>query len=142
MSDNALESQGIKLSIAIPPVAATPVFTEIVDAKNLNFRTGSASVIDTTDLRSTAKHKRMGLPDEGQCTFTLNFIPKDTSHDALLVAKKDRQKRLFRVELTDASPTTKYEFYAYVLSVPVSAAVDGVIESNVTLEITGDVLEV
>jgi hypothetical protein len=141
MSSNALESQGITIAIAVTPVGSPIVYTAIPDAKDINFRTGSAAVIDTTDLSSSAKEKRMGLADEGQCTFTLNFIPKETTHAELVAAKRDRQKRKFQVELTDASPSTIYEFEGYVLSVPISASVDAVIESSVTIEITGEVTE-
>lgn len=140
MSDNALESQGMKLKID-RGLASPSVFEVIPDCKNINFRTGSASVIDTTDLSSTAKNKRMGLQDEGQCTFTLNFIPNELTHAELLEAKGDRRRRQFELELTD-SPVTRYRFQAFVLSVPISAGVDAVIESNVTLEITGSVTEI
>lgn len=142
MSSNALESQGMTIAIALAPTVSPLVYTPIPDAKDLSFRTGSAAVIDTTDLSSLAKEKRMGLADEGQCTFTLNFIPKETTHAELVAAKKDRQKRLFEVEMTDASPTTKYRFEGFVLSVPVTASVDSVVESSVTIEITGEVDEV
>lgn len=138
MSDNALESQGIQLDIDLGDVSPT-AWTEITDAKDINFRTGSATVIDVTDLRSVAKEKRMGLPDEGQCTFTLMFRPKTPSHAELVAAKADRQARDFRITLTDDPTPTVYYFTGFVLSVPLSANVDAVIESNVTIEITGAV---
>lgn len=140
MSANALESQGMKLKIDLG-TSSPSIYTQIPDVKNINFRTGSASVIDTTDLSSTAKEKRMGLQDEGQLTFTLNFVPNQTTHAELLQAKSDRQVREFELELTD-TPATKYRFSGFVLSVPISAGVDAVIESNVTVEITGSVVEV
>lgn len=137
MSTNALESQGMILAVDLLGTGVT--FTTIPEVKNINFRTGSASVIDTTDISSTAKEKRMGLQDEGQCTFTLMLRPKETTHAELIDAKADRQKRKFRITLTEASTPTTYTFDAFVLSVPLSASVDAVIESNVTLEITGAV---
>lgn len=138
MSSNALESQGIALYIDLGDVSPTS-WTQIPDVKNVNFRTGSASVIDVTDLSSLAKEKRMGLADEGQCTFTLMFRPKNTAHAELVAAKADRQSRDFRVVLTDTPTPTEYFFTGFVLSVPLSANVDAVIESNVTIEITGPV---
>ena len=133
MSDSALESQGIKLAIE---VGGSPTYTDIAELKDLTFRTGSAAVIDVTDLASAAKQKRMGLQDEGQCTFTLNFIPGNQTHAELLEAKSDRAARAFRVTMTDAGPTLYY-FDGFVLSVPIAAAVDGVITSAVVVEITG-----
>lgn len=142
MSDNALESQGMTLAIDLTPATSPVTYTTIPDCKDINFRTGSATVIDVTDLSSLAKQKRMGLQDEGQLTFTLNFIPKQVTHAELLAAKADRLARNFRVTLTDASPVTRYDFKGFVLSVPLSGAVDGVLESSVTVEITGLVDEV
>jgi hypothetical protein len=139
MSSNALESQGMTLAIQL---AGSPSFNVIPDLKDLQFRTGSAAVIDTTDLSSLAKEKRMGLADEGQCTFTLMIRPKETTHAELIAAKADRQKRTFRVTLTDNPAPTTYEFEGFVLSVPIGGTVDAVIESNVTIEITGEVSEV
>ncbi len=138
MSSGALESQGMTIAIDLGDVSPT-VWTTIPDVKDLTFRSGSASVIDTTDLSSTAKEKRMGLADEGQCTFTLNFRPKNNAHAELVQAKADRQSRDFKVVLTDTPTPTTYYFTGFVLSVPISAGVDAVIESNVTIEITGAV---
>jgi hypothetical protein len=139
MSSNALESQGMTLAIAL---AGSPSFQVIPDLKDLQFRTGSAAVIDTTDLSSTAKEKRMGLADEGQCTFTLMIRPKESTHAELIAAKADRQARSFRVTLTDGPAPTTYQFSGFVLSVPIGGTVDAVIESSVTIEITGAVVEV
>jgi hypothetical protein len=138
MSVNALESQGIALYIDTGAVSPT-VWTQIPDARDISFRTGSAAVIDVTDLSSTAKEKRMGLADEGQCTFTLMFRPKNAAHAELLQGKADRQVRDFKLVLTDSPTPTTYYFSGFVLSVPLTANVDAVIESNVTIEITGAV---
>lgn len=140
MSSNALESQGITLAIDLGNVSPT-VWTNVPETKDINFRTGSAAVIDVTDLSSTAREKRMGLADEGQCTFTLNLIPKNVAHAELIAAKADRQIRHFRVVFTDGPNPSTYYFSGFVLSVPVSAGVDAVIESNVTIEITGPVTQ-
>jgi len=135
MSSNALESQGVLLQINAD-IGSPYSYSTIPELRDLAFRTGSASVIDVTDLASTAKQKRMGLQDEGQCTFTLNLIPANAQHAALVTAKSDREARNFRVIMTD-SPQTVYYFDGFVLSVPINAAVDGVIESAVVVEITG-----
>ena len=140
MSSNALESQGIALYIDLGSVSPS-VWTQITEAKDINFRTGSATVIDVTDLSSTAREKRMGLADEGQCTLTLNLLPKNAAHAELIQAKADRQVRDFKVVLTDNPNPSTYYFSGFVLSVPMSASVDAVIESSVTIEITGAVTQ-
>lgn len=138
MSDTALESQGMALYIDTGGPSPT-VWTQITNCKDINFRTGAAAVIDVTDLSSTAKEKRMGLPDEGQLTFTLQYQPKLTAHAELGQAKADRQIRDFKLVLTDAPTPTTYYFSGFVLQVPISAGVDAVIESQVVVEISGAV---
>ena len=139
MSDQALESQGMEIAMATADSPA--VYTAIPEASEINFRTGSAAVIDVTDLASTAKEKRMGLQDEGQCTFTLNLIPQDAVHAELIAAKSDRLARNFRITLTDTPTPTTYYFSGFVLSVPIAASVDNVIKSSVVVEISGPVTE-
>lgn len=134
MSSSALESQGTV--IQVENSGSPQSFQTITQTKDISFRTGSASVIDVTDLASSAKEKRMGLQDEGQCTFTLQFIPTNVVHAELVTAKGDRASRRFKVILTDSAATTYY-FRGFVLSVPITAAVDGVIESAVVVEISG-----
>lgn len=136
MSSNALESQGTVVRINSAAVPAT--FTAIPEIKDISFRTGSASVIDTTDLSSTAKEKRMGLADEGQMTLTLNWLPTNAVHAEIDLAKSDRQSRNFEIILTDGGAYT-YTFSGFVLGVSLSAGVDGVLEASVTVEITGAV---
>lgn len=138
MSDSALESQRMALYIDTGGPSPT-VWTQITNCKDINFRTGAASVIDVTDLSSTAKEKRMGLPDEGQLTFTLQYQPKLTAHAELGQAKGDRQIRDFKLVLTDDPNPTTYYFSGFVLQVPISGAVDAVIESQVVVEISGAV---
>jgi hypothetical protein len=138
MSSNALESQG--MIIKRGDGAATEIFTNIPEIKTFSGPGGSATVIDTTDLSSTAKEKRMGLKDEGQLQFTINYIPKNTVHAGLRTDRTNRTLRNFKIVFTD-SPVTTWSFSAYVLSFAVAGAVDGVVEATVTLEISGTITE-
>lgn len=139
MSANALESQGMKIQIG-DGATPTEAFTDIPEVKTFNGPNGSASIIDATDLSSTAKEKRMGLQDHGQLQFTVNFLPSNTNHALLMTAKSDRQARNFKLIFTD-TPSTTWSFAAFVTSVAISGGVDGIVEGNVTLEITGDITE-
>lgn len=140
MSSNALEAQGtlIKLSTS----STSPyTYTTIPEVKSFSGPGGSAAVIDVTDLSSVAKEKRMGLADEGQLSFTLNFNPDETTHDALRTRRAARTLTAFQIVFTDSSPGTTWSFFAYITGLSISGAVDGVIEANVTLEITGAITE-
>jgi hypothetical protein len=139
MSSQALEAQGTILKIAdtVSPFA----YTAISEIKSFTGPGGSAAVIDVTDLSSTGKEKRMGIMDEGQLTFTLHYIPTDTEHMALRAARVSRAETQFQLVFTDDSPATTWDFNGFVTNFSVSGAVDGVIEANVTIEITGVIQE-
>ena len=138
MSSSALVSQG--MTIGIGDGASPEVYTSITEVNSISGPGGSAQVIDVTDLNSTAKEKRMGLPDEGQVTLEMNYIPADVQH-ALLRAKRASQAVVnFRITFTD-SPQTLWTFAANVLGFSVDNGVDGVTSASVTLEVSGAVTE-
>jgi hypothetical protein len=139
MSSNALEAQGTLLKIGNG--ASPEVFTTIKEIKNFTGPGGSAAVIDVTDLSSLAKEKRMGLADEGQLSFVLHYIPNDTQHAALRTARANRSETNFKLIFTDASPASTWTFSGFVTNFSVAGGVDGVIEGNVTIEITGAIAE-
>lgn len=138
MSSNALVSQG--MTIAISDSASPEVYTSIADVISISGPGGSAQVIDTTDMSSTAKEKRMGLPDEGQVTLEINYIPANVQH-ALLRSKRAAQVLVnFRITFTD-SPNTTWTFAANVLGFSINNAVDAVTTASVTLEVSGSITE-
>jgi predicted secreted protein len=139
MSSNALEAQGMLIKIGNG--ASPQVFSTISEIKTFSGPTGSAAVIDVTDLSSTAKEKRMGLADEGQLSFTINYIPDNTQHTLLRTRRASRDETDFKMVFTDDSPSTTWSFSAFVTGFAVSGAVDNVVEANVTLEITGSITQ-
>ena len=139
MSSQALEAQGMELRIG--DGASPEVFTAIPEIKTFSGPGGSATVIDVTDLSSPAKEKRMGLADEGQLSFTINYIPTNDEHAALRDARATRVETNFKLVFTDDSPSTTWSFGGFVTGFSVSGAVDGVVEANVTIEITGAIQE-
>lgn len=108
--------------------------SEVVSIQGLGG--GSATVIDVTHLQSEAKEKRIGLPDNGQVTLELNYIPQDSTQKGLLQDRKNRTERQFQLVATD-SPSTELRFNAYVLSAGRSWGVDEKVAFSVTLEVTG-----
>jgi predicted secreted protein len=134
MSSTAQTAQGTV--IAIDTGTGTPTWTPIVNVSDISGFDGKASEIDTTDLSSTAKERRLGLQDWGNVTLALNINLKDASHSALLAAKKAGTQKSFKVTLSDA---TTLAFSAFVATFPISAKVDGVYTGSVSLTITGDI---
>jgi hypothetical protein len=115
----------------------TPVaWSEIGEIVDFDGPSGSASVIDMTHLRSTAKEKLMGLPDEGQFSLSINFVPDDAGQLALIAARAARTEQSFKVTYSDDSTQT---FDGFVLGFATSGAVDGKVSGKVTIEISGPV---
>lgn len=103
---------------------------------------GSAAVIDVTSLDSTRKEKRMGIPDEGQLSFSLNFWPGNPGQVAFRAARAARTETGFALIFSDGTtlvaPTTAL-FAGFATEFSVSGAVDDKVSGSATIEITGEV---
>jgi len=130
----AVETQGTVLSIE----TATGVFTPVAKITDFSAFSGSASVIDTTNLDSTAKEKLMGLQDFGQVSINFLVIPNDAGQVALESAKASRALKNFKLQLNDTDNTT-YAFSGFVISKPLNGGVDAAVTGSATIEISGDV---
>lgn len=126
-------------------VAASFVLTdyknvgEIVDFSGPG---GSAQVIDVSHLRSTRKEKRMGLPDEGQITFNLNFVPGDAGQVAFRNARASRAEQNFIINFADDTETTNATtamFAGFATEFSVSGGIDNKVSGSAKIEITGAV---
>ena len=133
----SLNAQGV--TIGRGDAASPEVFTSLGEVKSIQGPGGQATVIDTTNLSSTAKEKQMGLQDEGQVTLELNLDVDDAQQNGLRTDRTNQTLRNFRITLTDSSPATTLTFAAYVLTFSIGAAVDDIVSASVTLEISGAV---
>lgn len=138
MSSNAIEAQGMKIQRGTGTGPVT--YTDIPEIKSFTGPGGSASVRDVSDLNSTAKEKKMGLSDEGQLQLTLNYLPANAVHAGLRADRAARTKTPFKIIFTDTGAMT-WTFDAFVTGFSVSGGVDGDVEAQVTLEITGAITE-
>jgi predicted secreted protein len=135
MSTNAIKAQGTLLKLG----AGSPLsYTTIPELSSFSGPGGNASVIDVTDLASSAKEKLAGMNDNGQLGFELNFIPGNAQHLALRTAKENGTICSFQLVFTDG---TIWTFSAIVTGFATSGAIDGAVKASVTLEITGDITE-
>lgn len=137
MTVKAIESQGAKLYVTN---GGSPTeFVQIQNVTDFSGPGGQASVIDVSNLDSTRREKIMGLPDEGQISFNLNWDPDDVGHQLLRTLRNNRTRAEFKVTLTDATPAVA-TFFGYVLGVQLSGAVDQQIKAAVTVEIDGAIV--
>lgn len=133
MSTSALSSQGVTVQVS---TGSPTEYSTIPEVMTINGPSGSATVIDVTDLASAAKEKTMGLADEGQVTLEINYIPDNSVHEILRAARAAKTLGEFQITWTDVT-TTIYRFFAYVTGFAVTAGVDQSLKASVTLEITG-----
>ena len=99
MPSTAITAQGITIARF-----GTTTFETIPNVVSFQGPGGQASVIDVTNLASTAKEKRVGLRDEGQLSLSLHFNPDDTVHQGLRTDRANRTRRQFKITFTDTTP--------------------------------------
>lgn len=136
----AIESQGAIFFWSTTTAASTSTSHAVAEVVGFNGPTGSANVIDCSHLGSTAKEKLIGLRDEGQVSFDVNFRPGTTAQDYLRTCRANRSMRKAVIQLNDNTTEvakTKIIFDAYVSGFSITGAVDQIVKGNITLEITG-----
>ncbi len=111
-------------------------FTTIGDVVDWDGPSGSATIIDTSNLASTAKEKLVGLPDEGQFTLGVNWDSTDTGQAACDTARTGRLLKGFKVTYSDSVVQT---FDGYVMGLSSSGGVDDKVNGSITIEISGAV---
>ena len=139
----AVESQGTVIAIgagdATTVLPATDTFADIGEVQTWDGPSGSASVIDVSHLASTRREKRMGLADEGQVSMTFNRVFSDAGQASALTARADRELRNFTITFSDG---TVGSFTGYVLEFSTSGGVDAVVAGTMTVEVSGEYVEV
>lgn len=139
MSNSALESQGMTLSVS--PSGSPQSFVAIPEIRSIAGPDGQANWIDTTDLDSTSKEGRPGLKDNGSLRLSIHYLPDNAAHTTLKSAFDNRTLKSWQAVFTDSTSTT-WEFDGYVLGFAIRNEVDGVTMADITIRITGDISEV
>jgi hypothetical protein len=132
----AMESQGTKLFWSATTAVSSAV--QVNEVTDFNGPGGAAGIIDISHLQSTAKEKLIGLRDEGQLSFSLNYNATDTGQLSLITDRAARTKKKCLLKFND-SVTHCARFDAYCMQFAITGAVDDKIAANAVLEITGAV---
>lgn len=114
------------------------VFTRVPEVGDIKSPTGERAEIDVTSHDSAAKEVLLGLRDFGECSFPVNFIPGDVTHEALYNAATSDDAITWQIKDDDSAPTMILEFDARVKGVPMDFPVDGAVQLSVTLRVTND----
>jgi len=133
-----IQSQACVLNVS--DGASPESYLAVGQVTSIDGPSGSAPVIDVSNLASTFREKNMGLPDEGQLTLSLQYDPDDTGQTRLKALRTGRTQGNFRVDLSDSPPTT-WSFAGYVLEFSKTINIDEVVMGSVTIEIDGAVTE-
>ena len=116
--------------------ASSGVYVSVDEVINFSGPGGSAKIIDQTNLQSTRKEKRMGLPDEGSFSLDLNFDSSDAGQARLFSIRNSQTLGNFRVTYSNGTVDT---FSGYVTEFTTSGQNDDLLKAKVTIEITGAV---
>jgi hypothetical protein len=120
-------------------------FASVAEVKDIKPYKLKADTEETTSHGSSGGWKtfKATLIEGGDCTFKVNFLPEDTSHSfasGLAADLVNRQQRNYQVVLPDTG-ATGYAFAALVTQFDPDGPVAGILETDVTLKITGPVTE-
>jgi hypothetical protein len=137
----AIDTTGKTLTAAngtLTPVTYTLV-GELTDFSGIGG--GAASTYPVTHLTSSRVEKRTGLADEGDGSFSGNFVPGNLGQLAMRASRvastQAGKLKWYRVTLSDL--TTIATFQGYCTTFDASGAVDGKIPFKATVPITGEV---
>lgn len=121
-------------------------FSSVAEVKDIKPFKLKAETKETTHHGSPGAWRtfKATLIEGGECTFKLNYLPDDATHSfgaGLAADLINRTQRNFQVVLPDTTSTT-YQFAAIVTQFDPDGPVEGILETDVTLKITGPVSEV
>src|SRR5262245_17245388 len=113
------------------------VFSAVGEISGFDGPGGSANEIDVSHFTSSAKEYIIGLKDEGEITFDMNFVPTDPGQSGLWGDRDTRAKRNFTLTFSDL--THVMTFTAYVRTLRLTGRTDDAVRGALTLRITGAV---
>lgn len=138
MPSNAISAQGTVVKIGAAAGSPTE-YIEIGNVTSFNGFDGSASVIDKTNLRSTAKEFMLGLVDNGMLSLNVDLAWADSGQAAVEAARVSGAQQCFQVILP-AGTTPTASFYGYVMKFSKSGGVDQKVAGTIEVKIDGPVV--
>ena len=133
-----LDASGWATSVATGTATAN-TYANACEAKDFTFQGGTSSEIEKTTLCSVAKEYVLGLQDNGNFNFNMNYKMSDPAQQELMTARADRMPRWFELEYPDMS---KSVFQGYVKQFDRSGQQGQIITAAVSVRITGPVTDI
>ena len=136
MATAALKSRGTKIQVDV-----SGTFTDIPEAKDIQFPSPTVDEIDVTNQDSPSNSKEFlpGDVDYGEVTFSVNYLYNHARHMALITDQAAGTKRDYRVLVVGS--VLAVQFNAYVKSITRQGPVSGAYSMDVVLRVTGSPAE-
>ncbi len=121
--------------------ASPEVFTTIAEVTDISGPTLALDPLDVTAHTSPGAFREFvgGLLDGGEVTFTINYVPDNSSHDAtagLLSELEARAVSNYKLVFPDGS-STEWIFAAFLTAFEPAEPVDDRLSAEITLKLTG-----
>lgn len=130
----AIRAQGTKLQHGI-----SAVFSDLEEASDIKLGGVSVSSIDVTHLQSTSKEFIAGLKDNGTCDISCNFT-NGTVQSAMRADMNAGTTSPYKVVIAAPTATITIAFSGFLTKYAgPDAKVDGKLEVQMTIKITGDI---
>ncbi len=120
--------------------------TDASEIRSISVDGVSLAEIDVSNISSSVKSFIGGTKDSGTVSLSLyapayaaNVLGASGALNPATYANGSEYRR-FAIQLGPSTGSFRIEFYGYVTSLDVSAAVDGAVEASVTIRLTGSIL--
>ncbi len=124
--------------IARETVASPQAFTTIPQVTSIGVVGQDRSLIDVTNLSSTAREYKKAIKDGVEIPLVMQYDPDHAEHTALRTSNDAETASTYRITLTD-SPAQTITFAALVIRwVVTQIEIDNVLQLEATLKPTGD----
>ena len=138
MSENALLTAGITLKRG--DGGSPETFVIVPDMTAISGPTGSKPRTRVTDFQSTAEQYKPGLPDFGEITVEINYIPSNAVHAAIFANFNTPNPVTGNWQRTFTDGKT-WTFPGYVAGFVSSPDLGGVEKATFTLQVTNSIVE-
>ena len=137
MPTGAMKSKGITLQRSAG--GSPDVFTTVGEVLSFDGPSMSLPTEEATSFDSTWAEVIAGVPDGGQVTFQINYIPSNVPQAGLQDDLENGTRRAFRLVFTDTG-SSKLEFSGYVTALsPSSGGPNSRVVGSCTIRIDGAV---
>jgi hypothetical protein len=137
MADELI-GMGTAIYMAETPEAAA--LTKLGRVKSVDFPDETTAELETTNYDSDGAREFIpGLTDGGSVPIVINWRPGDETDEMLIAAKADRKRRLWRIVTPEDEGRQQATFMGYISARGRTLPVDNVMESEITVRVSGKI---